>query len=252
MIMVTIIVTNKKYAENIWNGLSRLLILNFLFFLVTIPVQAWAMTQINLITANNDLGIFFGIGAALNAALQLLPPAVHFLLFALDALAFGPMCVAMHAVVSRTVQGERVWLWPDLKKSISENWKQAMLIGVVDILVFFASLNYFVSGSGGMRLIWLVMVVIYLCFRAAVYEILFRVELRFFDLMKDALLIGLLSFWRVLLLILGGLALILACGYIDVAAYPVFLYVLIDVLAALLIHPQVRRYLLSGENEEKA
>lgn len=241
--MISIIVTIKKYVVNIWNGLSKLLFLNILFFLTTIPVQAWFTAQINLITVRNNLGVFFGIGAALNALLESLPSALHLLLFAVDVLAFGPACVGIHAVTSRIVRGDPVWVWPDLKKSIHENWKQAMIVGIADILVFFASLNYFISDFGGIRSFWIVLVLMYLCVRVTVYEIMFRMELSFFDLIKDALLIGLLSIWRVALLIIISLCIVWLCGYIDMFGYPLFVFALIDVIATVLIQPKVQQYL---------
>ena len=240
---------------NIWGGIWKLLLANFIFFLITLPVQVWVMIQFNIVLVNREGSFFFSIGALAAALLRIIPVPIQIIIFTVDAFLLGPVTVGLCYVVSSTVHGKHVWIWPGMKDAALENWKQALPIGIMDLIAVYSFFAYLFSDSIQLaaaylpiRIVWGVFAILYLCFRTVVYEAMLSVRLTFADLIKDSLIVGILSFARVLLIVLVTLGVALLCTYIDLAAYLLFFYSLISTLASVLISPKIKRYLISGNH----
>ncbi len=241
---------------NIWGGIWKLLLANFIFFLITLPVQVWVMIQFNIVLVNREGSFFFSIGALAAALLRIIPVPIQIIIFTVDAFLLGPVTAGLCYIVSSTVRGKHVWIWPGMKDAALENWKQAMPVGIMDLIAIYASFSYLFSdsirlaaGFFPLRIVWGIFAVIYLCFRAVVYEAMLSVQLTFPALVKDSLIVGVLSFFRVLLIAILTIGVSLLCAYIDLAAYPLFFYSLISTFASVLISPRISRYLTLRSQE---
>ena len=249
----TVLAWIRETALNVWGGAWSLIAANFLYFLVTLPVQIWAMIRFNGILAEQGGSLFFTVGALAAAVLGRVPVWIRTAVFILDVLLLGPATAALRYAASSAVRGRHFWVWPDLKAAALRNARQAVPVGILDVLALYGSMTYLLSGGAGtvpaaLRAGWGILAVLYLCFRVPVYDVMVRVELPFSALIKDALIVGLCSPMRVLLAALFAAAAVFACGYIDLIAEPVFLYALISTVSSALFSPVVDRTLLPGED----
>ena len=63
---------------------------------------------------------------------------VTYILYALSALAiftFGPVNAACAYIVKNLVKGEPIFMWEDFKMTIKNNWKQAVPMGILDLVM---------------------------------------------------------------------------------------------------------------------
>lgn len=250
---VAVVTACKRYFTTLFTRVFKLIAVNMLFFLVTLPVYLFLMTELNRLAAMRGLGIVGVLAALLSYAADGLPNAVKIVLLVLSALLYGPACAGLCRVTDRYVQQEHASPASDFFLGAKENAKQAVVTGAIDLLALYASFQYLFSPEllSGMntlplRIAWGILSGIYFCYRCFLYPIMVNVELSFGALLKDALLLGILSLPRVLVIVL--LVGLLAVGslYADIVLLPLFGYALLGFTASSLTYPVLRRHLYDG------
>ena len=143
---------------------------------------------------------------------------VTYILYGLSALfifTFGPVNAACTYIVRNLVKGEPVFMWEDFKSTIKSTWKQALPMGILDLIMlamctnalygyYYNYTNYFV-----MFYSMLLVFMLYIFMRFYVYTMMVTFDLKFFQIIKNAAIFTLLGFGRNLLLFLGCVMLVI-------------------------------------------
>lgn len=166
------------------------------------------------------------VTAALNSVFGLQVPltvntTVSYILFALSLLTlftFGLTNVGTTYILRNLIKGDPVFMWSDFWYAIKRNWKQGLILGIIDaiasfLLVFnvgfyFNSLNgAFMNGI--LFYVSLAMLILYYFMRYYMYILLVTFDLSIFKILKNSLIFSIIGFKRNFMAFLGILALAL-------------------------------------------
>ena len=143
---------------------------------------------------------------------------VTYILYALSALAiftFGPVNAACAYIVKNLVKGEPVFMWEDFKMTIKNNWKQALPMGILDLVMLamcsYALYMYYYNYTSYYVMFYSMLLVfmLYIFMRFYVYTLMVTFDLKFFHILKNAAIFTVLGFGRNLLLFLGCVTLVM-------------------------------------------
>lgn len=133
----------------------------------------------------------------------------------------GPLSAALSYVFRCFTREEHVWLFSDGKDKAKENFKQGLIILLIDLVVYFAApiavtFYYNMSNAAGMgtvgTLIMYILILaafIYTMMHPYMYQIMITFECKFKDLFKNSLLLSLAHLPVNVLLTAAALALII-------------------------------------------
>ena len=138
------------------------------------------------------------------------------ILFALTLLivfTFGIVNACIAYVMRNIVKGDSTTLISDIKYCVKRNWKQAMLLGIIDLImvaVIVYDVIFFFSGAGGVASFlfgaMLVVAMLYVMMRNYMYILLVTFDLSIWKILKNSFIFALLGFKRNIVAFLGGLA----------------------------------------------
>jgi Predicted integral membrane protein len=222
------------FFKMFWRNISNLFTLNMYFVIGNFPVLIFMLGlsgNLNkLVNTASSLqyGAFYGIfnnmplspvsGALLGvygipAAKQILTPATYvmFALGALVLLTFGPVRVGVTYVLRNMVKGEPLFIWQDFRYAVKRNWKQGLLIGIIDLIasaLFAFDFIFFLANAGSFtnNLLFaaIVMVCIYYAImRFYIYIIVVTFDLKLIKILKNSLIFTLINFKRNIVAVLG-------------------------------------------------
>ena len=137
---------------------------------------------------------------------------VFFALTLLAVFTFGIVNACIAYVMRNIVKGDSTTLISDIKYCIKRNWKQALLLGIIDIVMIaviaYDVMFFFLSGSGivasflfGMMLI---VAMLYVMMRNYMYILLVTFDLPIRKILKNSFIFALLGFKRNIVAFLGG------------------------------------------------
>jgi uncharacterized membrane protein YesL len=141
-----------------------------------------------------------------------------YILYALSALAiftFGPVNAACAYIVRNLVKGEPIFMWDDFKTTIKNNWKQAVPMGILDLLMFalcsYALILYYYNYNNYYMMFYpmILVFILYIFMRFYVYTMMVTFDLKFFRILKNAAIFTLVGFGRNLLMFFGCVLLVL-------------------------------------------
>ena len=141
---------------------------------------------------------------------------------------FGWQNVGAAYVLRGLFRGEAVFVWSDYFYGIKKNFKQGLLMGIIDILIMFVLCVdfFFFFGKGGM--FWLdfmyfvifAMVIVYTIMRFYIYQLLITFDLKITKIIKNALIFTALGIKRNLLAFLGMIILIALNAVLIIISLP--------------------------------
>ena len=137
---------------------------------------------------------------------------VFFALTLLVVFTFGIVNACIAYVMRNIVKGDSTTLISDIKYCVKRNWKQALLIGIIDIVMIaviaYDVMFFFLSGSGivasflfGMMLI---VAMLYVMMRNYMYILLVTFDLPIRKILKNSFIFALLGFKQNIVAFLGG------------------------------------------------
>lgn len=180
--------------------------------------------------ANPISAALFGVhGAQARISLPTTATYVFFGLTALVFLTFGVVNLATAYVMRNIVKGDPSMLFSDIKYSIKRNWKQGMLLGVIDllfILVIAYDLFFFYAGSisavmGFMLGVMVIVAMIYTMMRYYMYIMLVTFDLSIYKILKNSFIFAILGFRRNIVAFLGAVAVALFDYWLLITVFPV-------------------------------
>ena len=245
----------KRYARHF----LKLLSVNLLFCILTLPIYTWLMSLINVASTQAGGGVISLMGPVLLYFSMKIPAPILVVLLIASILVSGPAAAALTYSCATLAWDKPGLFWEEFKLAWKSNWKQSLPIGIVDALVCFVSIYYLVDavalfGAMGLVLtvLWLLLALLYAMMRVYLYPIMVTVELPLGTLIKNALILALLKPWRPLLVILVAGIFCLLCIFADLVIVPCFLYSFVAYTAAFVAYPMLDKYLLHPEHEAKS
>ncbi len=137
---------------------------------------------------------------------------VFFALTLLVIFTFGIVNACIAYVMRNIVKGDSTTLISDIKYCIKRNWKQALLLGIIDVImiaVIAYDLVFFFLGSSGAVTgflfgAMLIVAMLYIMMRNYMYVILVTFDLPIRKILKNSFIFALLGFKRNIVAFLGG------------------------------------------------
>ncbi len=139
---------------------------------------------------------------------------------------FGPVNVGVTYICRNMVKGEPIFMWSDFWYAIKRNFKQGLILGIIDVLAIFM-LGYDVVYFWGnlttttmyiMFFMSLLMFVVYFMMRFYMYHILITFDLKLSKIIKNSLIFSILGIKRNLMGLLGFI-IIIALNYLIFGTY---------------------------------
>lgn len=244
----------KRYGRNF----SKLLQLNVVYALISLPVYVWLTSLINVASTQAGGGVMTILGSVLLSVVIDLPGLPLAALVIASILLLGPATAALSCCALDCAWDRPGLLWPTFREAWKANWKQALPFGIADVLVCFVSHYYLVDGAAVLgsyaalvQLVWFLFALLYAMIRVYIYPVMVTIELPLGGLVKNCLILALLKPWRPLLVILIALVLSALCLVIDIVLIPCFLYSFIAFAAAFLAQPMIGKYLMNTEKNSE-
>lgn len=232
---------------------TRLMCVNALYALITLPVFVWLMSLINAAAMDMGIGAISVMGTVLLSIAINWPAPVLIALVVVSILLMGPATAALSYATLNCAWDRPGMFWAGFWSALKENWKQALPIGIVDVLVCFGTLYYLVDGSvvfgayaSAVKIVWCVLGLIYAMVRVYLYPIMVTVELPMGALLKNSLILSVLKPGRALPVILIAGFLCLTCVVADLVIVPLFLYSFVAFSAAFFTQPVIEKYLIQA------
>ncbi len=125
---------------------------------------------------------------------------------------FGPVNAGTTYILRNMIREEPVFLWSDFKYAIKRNWKQALPMGIIDIVLMVLLVYDIIwfnanMGSGGMMTFMLIflwaLLILYFFMRLYIYLMIITFDLKLTKIFKNALFFAALGFKRNLMALLG-------------------------------------------------
>ncbi len=161
-----------------------------------------------------------------------LPTTATYIFLALTLLVFftfGIVNLSMMYVMRNVVKGDPTMMFHDIKYAIKRNWKQGMLLGILDLLfigmiaydllIFYV--NSFVTLYSFLFGVMLIIAMIYCMMRNYMYLMLTTFDLSLWKIIKNAFIFAILGFKRNIVAFLAGLAIWVLDYFIMITFLPV-------------------------------
>lgn len=235
---------------------TRLILVNALYALITLPVFVWLMSLINAAAMDMGIGAISVMGTVLLSVVIDWPAAVLVVLMVISILLMGPATAALSYATLNCAWDRPGLFWAGFWSAWKENWKQSLPIGIVDVLACFVTLYYLVDGTvvfgelgSVLKVVWCALMLIYCMIRVYLYPVMVTVELPMGALIKNSMILSILKPWRPLVVILIAAALCLLCVVADLVIVPCFLYSFVAFSAAFFTQPVIEQYLIAPEQK---
>ncbi|MDD6214717.1 MAG: hypothetical protein PUB42_06015 [Firmicutes bacterium] len=185
------------YFELLWRKLGKLIQVNMLYFLVSIPV----MFIYYLFFLNIAQGLVSGAPAEHQA--NMMVQLTSFLTILLVCLwGTGPISCGFTFILRNFAREEHVWLASDFFEKIKQNWKQGLCVLILDfVMLFFGSnamyfyIRYYGQTHNMLALygfaVLAIMMVIYTFMHFYIYQFIVTFENKIGTLIKNSMLMAL-------------------------------------------------------------
>ncbi len=166
---------------------------------------------------------------------------VFFALTLLIVFTFGIVNACIAYVMRNIVKGESTTLISDIKYCIKRNWKQALVLGIIDLVmiavIIYDVLFFFIGGTGGVASFlfgaMLVVAMLYVMMRNYMYILLVTFDLPIRKILKNSFIFALLGFKRNIVAFLAGAAVWVLDYMIMTVIFPVGLVLPVIFLVSL-------------------
>jgi len=171
---------------------------------------------------------------------------------------FGPVTAGVTYILRNMIREEPVFLWSDFKYAIKRNWKQALPVGIVDIvlsLLLVYDIIWFNANSGGSISIMLILLwallIIYFFMRLYIYPMLVTFDLKFTKLFKNALIFAIAGFKRNIVALIGIIIFVMLTLFLCIVILPIgivipfiLLFSLIGFISTYASYPKIKQIMI--------
>ncbi len=253
-----------RYFELVYRRFKDIVALNFFYFLCVLPLlcgMIYFVCSLFDITPETVDAVFF-IRAALLFIKTVTPP-VFIILFITSLIAYGPMTAGLTYATRSVVEGKHVW-YSELFKRAKSNFKQGLVLGIIDIVILLSLLNYISADLSALegatlvfyrslKIIAIVASFIYFIMRFYTYTIAVTFDLKLKDIFKNSLIFCVLGFLNNIVSLLVIIVAILSCTStprIDVVLIAAFFFSICRFSVLFSTYPIIKKYMLSQIEKE--
>jgi len=247
------------FFELLWRKLFKIIQLNIIYFILTLPVMAWlTVSFVNMIGVPPE-SIATDFLFMIYIYLLALPAPIPQILVILSVILFGPITAGVTYAFRNFARQEHVWIFSDLFEKTKQNFKQGLLAGIIDILVVYSFMLYVCAGNFDsslmgqylvlLKYVAVVVFFIYCIMRFYIYTIMVTFELNYFAILRNAGIFVILGIVRNLCTILFCTIVILLCSYIPIITMPFIMYGLTGFITVFNAYPVIDKYMLSRASE---
>ena len=253
------------FWELIWRKLSKLIILNMMYFVVISPILT--VLYIQLVTSvQNVVGTDADVSTILAQILigiaQSVPPAGRIILLIVSVVAYGPFTAGLTYMLRNYVREEHAW-FSDFWERAKSNMKQGIIVGILDlgiyVLLFFNIMSMFSindlsvnSGTAfGFNLAGIVSIfflVLYSMMRNYIFTLMVTFDLSIMNIYKNSAIFAVVGLWRNLLVLVVNLAtaalFILTYPLIEVIIMPLFAFSFWGFVTIFTCYPVIKKYMI--------
>ena len=244
---------------------------NLLYLLCSIPFAIIVYILVMFIISNFSGGLFNDVSDKTTALMYLLLGVVGFN-FYISVFGMGPVTAGETYVMRNFSQEEHAWVWSDFKDNLKSNFKQAIVVFVIDIAVLFCStvaLVFYGSQTGAIS--WLKIVVvwillIYSMMHLYIYPMMVTFDLKLKYIFKNSFLFAIGNILKnilaliLLLFIHIGVPMLIIFFAGNLAVIFLLVYLLLELtclhafslmLVNFIIFPKIKSIMIDRENENK-
>ena len=164
------------------------------------------------------------------------------------------------------MRGEPVFVLSDYWQAIKKNWKQGLLMGLIDSLLLFVFaygiMTYYINtGTYALNVMLaaeILLFLIYLTMRFYIYLILITFDLNLYKILKNAFIFAIIGFKRNILAWLGifvvlllNLYLFFNLTFLGVALPFVITVVTVKFITAFAAYPLIQKYMIDPQTADK-
>lgn len=247
------------FFELLWRKLFKLIQLNVIYFIVTLPVMAWlTVTLINILGVSVE-EMSHDLLFVLYVYVLSIPAPLNYLLIAISVVLFGPITAGITYALRNFARQEHVWIWSDLIEKTKQNFKQGLLAGLIDLLAIFSFMMYVFAGNFDNSLMGQYLVlfkyvatfffIIYSLMRFYLYTIMVTFDLKYLAILRNCGIFVVLGLVRNLFTILFCAIVIALCSFADIITVPLIAYSLTGFITVFNAYPVIDKYMMARVNE---
>lgn len=231
-------------SRKFWN----LVKLNMLFFLFNLPA---ILTMLILMMVFVDSSITADLGSDL-----MLKFILGSIFICIPVLTVGPAQAGFTYILRNYAREEHAFLWWDFKENAIRNFKESLIISVLDLLVFVIVLfdlrAYFLFNKGNLLMtiassFLILAFVIYMMMHMFIYPMLVTFKLSIKQVLRNSLIFAMMKF-------IPNLGILLLCGILLVASFwnpiigfillPLFTLSLIGFITNFYVYPLLKKHMM--------
>lgn len=242
------------FWELFFRKFLRFVLLNFIYFIITLPLLAVIFLLINghSSPAGDGAAVFGGLSLFFSV-FSFFPEKIFILMFVLSAVLYGPATMGMTYVFRNYARGEHAWLSDFWHRSIS-NFRQGVVFGLLDMIAGYFLINGIMSNSAGegtspiLPILSVAALAIWLFMRNYTYLTAVTIEQSVFSILKNAWLFVLLGLKKNLLSGAAMLAIAVLCFTLNhtftALTVPFVFYSLVIFSSVYICYPIVKKYIV--------
>ena len=259
-----------RFFEIWFRKFWRFLTLNFLYFLLTLPMLLYVFYTVNglfadrLAAVGEGVVLFSGV-SFLAAFFSFVPRALNVPLLLISVVLYGPLTMGLTYIFRNFAREEHAWT-SDLWSRAWSNARQGLFFGLADLLVLWLCVNGAFAGTGTSGALGAVSVirrtlsglalVVWLFMRHYTYLMAVTVNLGVFRILKNAWLFVVLGFGRNVLsgaVTVGCLLLsFFLAPLLTIVTLPLFFYSFTWFCTIFTCYPIVKKYIIVPALEAEA
>ncbi len=180
-----------RFFDIFWRKIGKFFQLNLIYTLTLIPTAIIIFLAGEVVVAKLAETVGFGIDEL--STLLVLGSLIFLNLF-ISMWGAGPATAGITYVMRNYSREEHAWVWTDFKDSIKDNFKQAIVVFLIDIvmlMLFYVGLIYYSqpgSAMGVLRYIMYAIMLIYTMMHLYIYPLLVTFKLSLADIYRNAFL----------------------------------------------------------------
>lgn len=223
----------------------QLLKLNLLFFVFNIPAMLAAIYIVPILIEDSGNANVFGYRLLTGAILMCIP-----------VITVGPAQAGFTYVLRNYGREEHAWIWSDFKEHALKNFKQSMIISVIDaVIILIVSIDIHLYGSLGLssqitnviNSLFVLSFVIFMIMHMYIYPLLVTFELSIKQVYKNAFIFSIIKIIPNLGILLVSMAAIYASmyyTYVGTLLLPLITFSSIGLITNFYVYPQLKKYLI--------
>ena len=262
------------FWEILWRKLPRLILINAILFVVSIPMLtyiymyffSWAAESLDISAVEISTLMF----QLLISMMSALPDWLRSVLLVIPIALYGPLMAGVTYAFRNFAREEYVWM-SDIFSKFKQNFKQGLFFGVLDIIVLIlAAINLTSTFSAGdlgatgteftllniSGYVTFFILIVYLFARNYFYTLMVTFHLSIVQILKNSFIFAILGIWRNLLTVVLMIGILAACILIhplaEVFTFILITFSLIGFSSVYICYPIVKKYMLDPMLAKKA